>query len=109
MLGADLLDVLDHRGGADLPAVEELEEHLDALPGGLRRLCQPAVQLVAAEVGDGVDVAVGLAGLVLDLARGQALFFQPLEDRVDVPVALAPEVAEALGVDALDVVPGQGP
>ena len=98
--------VLGGDGRADRGAVEDLEQDLDALAlfgGGPR---QPVGERRAAGGSDGVDAPVGPAVAGHDLGGRQPLRLEHLEDRVEVTVALAPEVAEAGLVDLADLIAG---
>src|SRR5262249_61423770 len=87
-------DLVEPVGNPPFSAEKELQQELVAewlLP---RRHGEPARELLAALVGERVNVPVGLAALLLAPPRGEPLGGQPVQDRVDLPVALGPEVRD---------------
>ncbi len=89
-------------------AKEEFEQDLYPSYLVFPRFGQPVSESVPSFAGQGVDIAVWFSGLLLGMAAGQALFGELLEDGVDLPVALAPKVANADFDEFFDVVPGHG-
>src|SRR5262249_10898092 len=87
-------------------AQEELEQELAADGLVPRRDREPAPQLGAPLVGERVDVAIWLPALRLAPALGEALGGQPVQDRVDLAVALVPEVGDRALDQLLDVIAG---
>src|SRR5437879_5287008 len=69
-----------------------------------RREGEPAREPSAPLLGERIDVTVGLAALLFAPPRGEALGGQPIQDRVDLPVALVPEVGDRALDQLLDVV-----
>src|SRR5438128_3167934 len=97
----DLGDAVRHPAGV---AEEELEQELAAEGLVPRRDGEPARELSTPFLGERIDVTVGLAALLFAPPRGEALGGQPIQDRVDLPVALVPEGRDR-GLDQLlDVV-----
>ena len=91
--------VPDAHLGRDALAEAQLEEQLEPRRLGLRRLGKPASQLLPAELGELISIAPPPARLALAGAGDQPLLLEPPQDRVDLAVALVPEVPEV----ALDV------
>src|SRR5207244_8725977 len=101
----DLGDAVRHRAGA---AEEELEQELGPNrlePGGES---EPPLELLVALGGQRVDVAIRIAVLRLTPALGAALGGEPVQDRVDLAIALVPEVGHGSLDQLFDVVAGHG-
>ena len=95
-----LPNVIDRDAGRRLAAKKELEQELIAGRVVLEGQGQPLAQAGAAGIGQGVLLAP-LPGLGAGAAGDdQALGSQPLQGRIDLAVALAPDVADA-GFDGL--------
>src|SRR5437870_2986926 len=97
----DLGDAVRHPAGV---AEEELEQELAAEGLVPRRDGEPARELSTPLLGERIDVTIGLAALLFAPPRGEALGGQPIQDRVDLPVALVPEVGDRALDQLLDVV-----
>src|SRR5262249_24685986 len=95
-------------GDSPFGAEEQLQEEL--VSEGLlpRRHGEPVRELLAALVGERVNLPVGLAALLLAAPPGEPLGSQPVQDRVDLPVALVPEVRDRTLDQLLDVVARHG-
>src|SRR5207244_7584722 len=94
-LGEPLLDPL-HMGvdGAQI-SEEKLEEQFVSYRSGSRRLREPPAQHRHALSSDLVDLPVGTPDTADRAPPRQALGGEPAERRVDLAVALIPEVADA--------------
>src|SRR5262249_31300682 len=95
-------------GGSPLGPAERLGGGLvwkGLLPG---RPGEPVREPLAALVGERVNLPVGLAALLLAAPPGEPLGSQPVQDRVDLPVALVPEVRDRTLDQLLDVVARHG-
>lgn len=75
----------------------------------LRRLGKPFVEKLEPLLGDRVNLSVGFAALPLRFADRETLSRELFEDRVDLPIALAPEVRQKPTNELLDVVSGAWP
>src|SRR5262245_24746953 len=104
--GLIVLDLGHAVGHGPGDAQEELEQELTANGLVPRREGEPTSELGAPLVGERVDVAVGLAALFLAPALGEALGGQPVQDRVDLAVALVPEMRDRALDELLHVVAG---
>jgi hypothetical protein len=102
------LDLLERFAGAGELPEREPEQRFVAGDLHLRRLGKPLVQQIEALLRDRVDLAVGLASLALGLPDGEAFGRKLLENRVDLPVALVPEVREQAADELLEVVARAG-
>ena len=103
-LGEEPLDPGDVLAQDAFVAEEQFEQKL--APDGLwaRGLAAPGPERLKPPLRDFVDLAFGAARAPLGAAPGEALSGEASERRIDLPVALAPEVADARGRLLPDVV-----
>src|SRR5262249_19715351 len=101
-----VLDLPDALGDRPFGAEKELQQEVVAEGFLPRRNREPAGELLAALVSERVDLAIGLAALLLTPSLGQPLGGEPIQDRIDLPVALVPEVSDRSLDELLDVVAG---
>src|SRR5713101_8093712 len=109
LLLAEALKVPDALLEGPTAPEEQLEEELapEALVAGGGG--QPGAEPLLALRGDRVHLAVRLALLSLQAALDQTLRSEVGQDRVDLPIALAPEVGDAALDALLEVIAGAGP
>src|SRR5882672_8465574 len=95
LLDVKLLDPLQLPGRSVAAAEEELEQELVPHAGGPGRLLAPARERLASLLRDLVDVAIAAAGGPPRAPPDESLGLELLQRRIDLPEALAPEVADA--------------
>src|SRR5262249_29036804 len=81
-----VLDLRDALGDRPFGAEKELQQELVAEGLLPRRNREPARELLSALVGERVDLAIGLAALLLPPSLGQPLGGQPIQDRIDLAI-----------------------
>src|SRR5208337_5182956 len=86
------------------PPKEQLQQQLVARHFVARRLLEPLAQPLTPRLEQRVHLAIGPAGLALDVRFDQSCLLELLERRIDLTVALAPEMTDRLLDRLLEVV-----
>src|ERR1700733_487461 len=102
------LHVADEDGNWNLRPEEELEKHFIARDFRLWWCAEPLHQLRAALCGDGVDLAIGLAPLLLGLRGDEAGGGKLLEVGGNLSITLAPDVADRGANVLAEIITGHG-
>src|SRR5439155_27197483 len=102
----EVFDLGEAVGGTPGAAEEELEQELTACGRGPSGHGEPPRELLPPLRRERVDVPIRLPALRLPPPLCEALGGEPLQDRVDLPVALVPEVRDGALDELLDVVAG---
>src|SRR6266566_1684935 len=94
--GPELLHVLDVSRDCGVSTKEQLEQDLNASHQVLGGFGQPLLQCLPSFAGEGIHVALWFSLLLLSVAAGQSFRSELLKDRINLPIALVPEVTDAL-------------